>query len=82
MAFIITIAVLHIGNNLAVPVSFFGVKSYSLFAGVQDAMAQWWYGHNAVGFFLTAGFLGMMYYRNKPTGRSGLTGSRSSTSGP
>ena len=62
MAFIITIAVLHIGNNLAVPVSFFGVKSYSLFAGVQDAMAQWWYGHNAVGFFLTAGFLGMMYY--------------------
>ena len=62
MAFIITIAVLHIGNNLAVPVSFFGVKSYSLFSGVQDAMAQWWYGHNAVGFFLTAGFLGMMYY--------------------
>ncbi len=53
---------LHIVNNLAVPVSFFGVKSYSLFAGVQDAMTQWWYGHNAVGFFLTAGFLGMMYY--------------------
>ena len=53
---------LHIVNNLAVPVSFFGVKSYSLFAGVQDALTQWWYGHNAVGFFLTAGFLGMMYY--------------------
>ena len=53
---------LHIVNNLAVPVSFFGVKSYSLFSGVQDALTQWWYGHNAVGFFLTAGFLGMMYY--------------------
>jgi cytochrome c oxidase cbb3-type subunit 1 len=62
LAFIITIAVLHIVNNKAVPVSFFGAKSYSAFAGVQDAMAQWWYGHNAVGFFLTAGFLGMMYY--------------------
>jgi cytochrome c oxidase cbb3-type subunit 1 len=62
LAFIITIAVLHIVNNMAVPVSFFGVKSYFAFAGVQDAMAQWWYGHNAVGFFLTAGFLGMMYY--------------------
>jgi cytochrome c oxidase cbb3-type subunit I len=62
LAFIITIAVLHIVNNLAVPVSLFGAKSYSLFAGVQDAMAEWWYGHNAVGFFLTAGFLGMMYY--------------------
>ncbi len=62
LAFIITIAMLHIVNNMAVPVSFFGVKSYSLFAGVQDALTQWWYGHNAVGFFLTAGFLGMMYY--------------------
>jgi cytochrome c oxidase cbb3-type subunit 1 len=62
LAFIITIAVLHIVNNLAVPVSFFGAKSYSAFAGVQDAMTEWWYGHNAVGFFLTAGFLGMMYY--------------------
>jgi cytochrome c oxidase cbb3-type subunit 1 len=62
LAFIVTIAVLHIFNNLAVPVSFFGAKSYSLFAGVQDALTQWWYGHNAVGFFLTAGFLGMMYY--------------------
>jgi cytochrome c oxidase cbb3-type subunit 1 len=62
LAFIITIAVLHIVNNMAVPVNFFGAKSYSAFAGVQDAMAQWWYGHNAVGFFLTAGFLGMMYY--------------------
>ena len=62
LAFIITIAMLHIVNNLAVPVSFFGTKSYSLFSGVQDAIIQWWYGHNAVGFFLTAGFLGMMYY--------------------
>jgi cytochrome c oxidase cbb3-type subunit 1 len=62
LAFIITVAMLHIVNNLAVPVSFFGFKSYSLFAGVQDALTQWWYGHNAVGFFLTAGFLGMMYY--------------------
>jgi len=59
-AFIITIAVLHIVNSMAVPVTF--LKSYSMYAGVQDAMVQWWYGHNAVGFFLTAGFLGMMYY--------------------
>jgi len=58
--FILTIAMLHVVNNLVLPVSF--LKSYSLFAGVQDAMVQWWYGHNAVGFFLTAGFLGMMYY--------------------
>jgi len=62
LAFILTIAMLHIMNNLAVPVSFTGTKSYSLFAGVQDALIQWWYGHNAVGFFLTAGFLGIMYY--------------------
>jgi cytochrome c oxidase cbb3-type subunit I len=62
LAFILTIAVLHIGNNIAVPVSWFGTKSYGAAAGVQDAMIQWWYGHNAVGFFLTAGFLGMMYY--------------------
>jgi cytochrome c oxidase cbb3-type subunit 1 len=62
IAFILTIAILHIGNNLAVPVSIFGAKSYSVFSGAQDALIQWWYGHNAVGFFLTAGFLGMMYY--------------------
>ncbi|MBB4651549.1 cytochrome-c oxidase, cbb3-type subunit I [Aminobacter sp. P9b] len=62
LAFIVTIAMLHIVNNLAVPASFLGSKSYSLFSGVQDALTQWWYGHNAVGFFLTAGFLGMMYY--------------------
>ncbi len=62
LAFIVTIAMLHIVNNLSIPVSLLGVKSYSLFAGVQDALTQWWYGHNAVGFFLTAGFLGMMYY--------------------
>jgi cytochrome c oxidase cbb3-type subunit 1 len=62
LAFIVTVAMLHIVNNLSVPVSFAGAKSYALFSGVQDAMTQWWYGHNAVGFFLTAGFLGMMYY--------------------
>ena len=59
-AFILTIALLHIVNNISIPVSL--TKSYSAYAGVQDAMVQWWYGHNAVGFFLTAGFLGMMYY--------------------
>ncbi|WP_438957881.1 cytochrome-c oxidase, cbb3-type subunit I [Porticoccus sp.] len=59
-AFIITIAVLHLGNSAAIPVTAF--KSYSAYAGTIDAMVQWWYGHNAVGFFLTAGFLGMMYY--------------------
>jgi cytochrome c oxidase cbb3-type subunit 1 len=62
LSFIITIAMLHVVNNLALPISPFSAKSYSLFAGVQSAMTQWWYGHNAVGFFLTAGFLGMMYY--------------------
>ncbi len=62
LAFIVTIAMLHVVNNLGMPVSFAGAKSYSAFAGVQDALTQWWYGHNAVGFFLTAGFLGMMYY--------------------
>jgi cytochrome c oxidase cbb3-type subunit 1 len=59
-SFILTVAILHIVNSLAVPVSL--TKSYSIYAGAQDAMVQWWYGHNAVGFFLTAGFLGMMYY--------------------
>ena len=62
LAFIVTVAMLHLVNNLAVPVSFLGSRSYSLFGGVQDALTQWWYGHNAVGFFLTAGFLAMMYY--------------------
>src|SRR5215216_5096906 len=62
LAFILTIAVLHLGNNAAVPVSLFSSKSYIVWAGVQDAMVQWWYGHNAVGFFLTAGFLAIMYY--------------------
>ena len=62
MAFILVVAILHIVNNLAVPVSLGHAKSYSLFSGVQDAMTQWWYGHNAVAFFLTSGFLGMMYY--------------------
>ena len=58
--FILAVALLHIVNSAAIPVSL--TKSYSVYAGVQDAMIQWWYGHNAVGFFLTAGFLGMMYY--------------------
>ncbi|MDB5569034.1 MAG: ccoN [Hyphomicrobiales bacterium] len=62
IAFIVTIAVLHIGNNAAVPVSLTSPKSYIVWSGVQDAMMQWWYGHNAVGFFLTAGFLAIMYY--------------------
>jgi len=62
LAFILVVAVLHIVNNLAMPVSLVGVKSYSAFSGVQDAMTQWWYGHNAVAFFLTSGFLGMLYY--------------------
>ncbi len=62
LAFIVTVAMLHLVNNMAVPVSFLGSRSYSLFGGVQDALTQWWYGHNAVGFFLTAGFLAMMYY--------------------
>ena len=62
LAFIITVAVLHLGNNLNIPVELFGAKSYGMFSGVQNAMIQWWYGHNAVGFFLTAGFLGMLYY--------------------
>ena len=62
LAFITTVAMLHLVNNLTMPASIFGSKSYSAFAGVQDALTQWWYGHNAVGFFLTAGFLAMMYY--------------------
>ncbi|MXQ09450.1 cytochrome-c oxidase, cbb3-type subunit I [Alphaproteobacteria bacterium GH1-50] len=62
LSFIVTVAMLHVVNNLSIPVSIWGSKSVQVFAGVQDAMTQWWYGHNAVGFFLTAGFLGMMYY--------------------
>ena len=62
LSFIVTIAMLHIVNNLAVPATIFGSKSYSAFAGVQDALTQWWYGHNAVAFFLTVPFLAMMYY--------------------
>jgi cytochrome c oxidase cbb3-type subunit I len=62
LAFIITVAMLHLVNNVDVPVSFLGSKSYPLWSGVQGALVQWWYGHNAVGFFLTAGFLAMMYY--------------------
>lgn len=59
-AFILAVALLHIVNSLAIPVG--ALKSYSIYAGAVDAMVQWWYGHNAVGFFLTTGFLGMMYY--------------------
>ena len=62
LAFIVTIAVLVLGNNTEIPVSLFSPKSYPVWSGVQDAMIQWWYGHNAVGFFLTAGFLAIMYY--------------------
>lgn len=62
LAFILVVAMLHIVNNLALPVSLAGTKSFTIWAGVQDAMIQWWYGHNAVAFFLTAGFLGMLYY--------------------
>ncbi|MEX6725633.1 cytochrome-c oxidase, cbb3-type subunit I [Sphingosinicellaceae bacterium M-36] len=62
LAFIITIAMLHLGNNATIPVSLYSSQSVIIWSGVQDAMIQWWYGHNAVGFFLTAGFLAIMYY--------------------
>jgi len=62
LAFIATVAILHIVNNLSIPLRLDGTASYPLFGGVQSAMIQWWYGHNAVGFFLTAGFIGIMYY--------------------
>ncbi len=62
LAFIIIVAILHIGNNLTIPISLTSTSSVAVFSGVQSAMIQWWYGHNAVGFFLTAGFLGIMYY--------------------
>ena len=60
LGMMVMVTYLHVVNNLSIPVDWF--KSYSIFSGVQDAMIQWWWGHNAVGFFLTAGFLGMMYY--------------------
>ena len=62
IATFVTVAVLHIFNSLELPVSMSGMKSYSVYAGVQDALVQWWYGHNAVAFFLTTPFLGLMYY--------------------
>ena len=62
LAFIVTVAVLVLGNNVEIPVSIYSAQSVIVWAGVQDAMIQWWYAHNAVGFFLTAGFLGIMYY--------------------
>ncbi|MFD1254242.1 hypothetical protein DEVEQU_00162 [Devosia equisanguinis] len=61
-AYIVTVAVLHIVNNIAIPIAPFAAKSYTIFGGVQDALIQWWYGHNMVGFLLTAGFIGAMYY--------------------
>ncbi len=71
LSFIMVVAMLHIGNNIAIPVSLTSTQSVDVFAGVQSAMIQWWYGHNAVGFLLTAGFIGIMYYflpkrANKP----------------
>ena len=62
LAFIVTVAMLHVVNALSLPVSLLSTKSYQVMGGVQDALTQWWYGHNAVGFFLTAGFLAIMYY--------------------
>jgi len=62
LSFILTVAMLHVVNNLNLPISLLGSRSYPVWAGVQGALVQWWYGHNAVGFFLTAGFLAMMYY--------------------
>ena len=62
LSFILTVAMLHLVNNVNIPITVFGSKSYPVFGGVQGALVQWWYGHNAVGFFLTAGFLAMMYY--------------------
>ncbi|WP_068072139.1 cytochrome-c oxidase, cbb3-type subunit I [Novosphingobium lentum] len=62
LSFILTVAMLHLVNNINIPVSWVGSRSYPIFGGVQGALVQWWYGHNAVGFFLTAGFLAMMYY--------------------
>ena len=62
LGFIVTVAILHIVNNLSIPLRWDSAQSYPIFGGVQSAMIQWWYGHNAVGFFLTAGFIGIMYY--------------------
>ncbi len=62
LSFIVTVAILHIINNLAIPLRWDSTQSYPIFGGVQSAMIEWWYGHNAVGFFLTAGFIGIMYY--------------------
>ncbi|MDE2405426.1 MAG: cbb3-type cytochrome c oxidase subunit I, partial [Sphingomonadales bacterium] len=62
LSFILTVAMLHLVNNICIPISLTGSRSVSFFGGVQGALVQWWYGHNAVGFFLTAGFLAMMYY--------------------
>jgi cytochrome c oxidase cbb3-type subunit 1 len=70
LAFIVTVAVLVLGNNAEIPISIYSPQSVIIWSGVQDAMIQWWYAHNAVGFFLTAGFLGIMYYFiPKRTGR-------------
>ena len=82
LATFITVALLHIVNSFELPVSL--LKSYSIYAGVQDALVQWWYGHNAVAFFLTTPFLGhhvLLHPEGRRTGRSSPTGCRSSTSG-
>ena len=83
LSFVVVVAMLHIVNNIALPVSLTGPRSFPVWSGVQDAMIQWWYGHNAVAFFLTSGFLGMLYYFPpvRAGDRSGPTGSRSSASG-
>lgn len=83
LAFIVTVAVLHIVNNLSIPLRLDGTASYPIFGGVQGAMIQWWYGHNAVGFFLTAGFIGIMYYfvPKEPKDRYILTAFQFFTSG-
>ena len=84
LAFILTIAMLHLGNNATIPISPFSSKSVILWSGVQDAMFQWWYGHNAVGFFLTAGVPRRSCTTSCRSGRSGRcipTGCRSFTSG-
>ena len=84
LSFIVTIAMLHVVNNLSDPGQPGRLQELLAFAGVQDALTQWWYGHNAVGFFLTAGFLGDDVLLRAQAGRSGRsipTGCRSSTSG-
>jgi hypothetical protein len=72
LAFIVPVAVLHVTNNAAIPISIFSSKSYIVWSGVQDAMVEWWYGHNAVCFFLTAGFFGLTMSRARNKARRRL----------